>query len=432
MRLRSIGTLLLVLILGALVVYNGCAPQQQQTTEKTPEQLAAERDSIAKVNDREMRMARSFGYEKYNQGDWIKAREYFWKMEELDVTDKFNEWDRIYDTYLKTDQPDSAEIVLRMGLEEHPEDPYLNATLGFFLKAKQELEPALDLYLVALESEPENVEYLRKTAEIYEGLGQYEKAIETYERLLAVKPEDVPAKESLTSLVRSHRDPMEYIARLEEDVADNPDNIEKQAELVHAYQGQQMNEKVVAQADVVLAMDPTRKEVYRAKAKAQENLNRLDAAIATYKDLLEQYPEDHAAMLRIADNSRQLGQFNTARVWINRARSAAGGSLAEADYILGLTYESSGDRCSSSGLDYDDRLVFVIAYGLFNKAAGGDDYAIKERAQSRANYLEQFVPKKSDWFLNQTKELPQKDCYGWITPSWPEVGYIQTFLNRFE
>ena len=426
-----ISGILAVVIVSAMMLA-GCAVQQVETG-PTPEELAARQDSIAKANERELKIARMFAYDNLKQGNNMNARKYLWKVVELDVKDQYNDWARIYQTYIETNQTDSATIVLRMGLERHPEDPFLNSTLGFILKAQGQYQEALDLYLNAMQGDSANVDYHKKAAELYEQLDMPEQAIAEYETVVEMSPEDQDAKDKLTSLIRMHRDPAEYIARLEEDVANQPDNVDKRFELMTAYADQAQNENVVTQADELIALDPKLQEAHRRKAVALENLNRLDDAIATYKTMLEAFPEYNEARIRIADNYRLLDNFKQARNWVLEARKANGGTSWEADYILGQTYESSGDKCSGGrGLEFDDKLVYVVAYGLYQKAADGDNYDIKDKAQRKLNYLKQFVPAYSDWFMNQSKSMPGNSCYGWINSGWPEVGYIGTYLKQVE
>ena len=424
------GILAIVLVSAALLA--GCAVQQVETG-PTPEELAAQKDSIAKVNERELKISRMFAYDNLKQGNNLRAREYLWKVIELDVKDQYNDWARLYQTYIETNQTDSATIVLRMGLERHPEDPFLNSTLGFILKAQGQYDEALNLYLSAIKGDTSNVDYHKKAAELYEALNDPDNAIAEYEVVVGIAPEDQDAKDKLTGLIRRFRDPEEYIKRLEADVVNQPENVDKRLELLTAYAEQQLNEKVVAQADEIISLDPELREAYRRKAVALENLNDLSAAIATYKTLLEKFPDNNEPRFRIADNYRLLDQFQQSRNWVLEARKAAGGSSAEADFILGQVFESAGDKCSGGrGLEFDDKLVYVIAYGLYEKAANSDDYGVKDKASRKLTYLNQFVPQYSDWFMNQAKKIPTNSCYTWINSSWPEVGYIAGYLKRVE
>jgi tetratricopeptide (TPR) repeat protein len=431
MRVKVVGLVaLLVSLMIAAMMLGGCAAPQQ-AVEPTPEEVAARLDSIVKANERQLKITRMFAYDKLKTGETIKAREYLWKEIGLDVTNQYNDWDRLYQTYMETNQADSAQIILRMGLDRFPNDTFLNATLGFMLKTQGLNEEALGCYQMAIVAEPENVDYLKKEAELFESLDMWDEAIVGYEKIVGILPDDFEMKDRLTSLLREHRDPAEYLLHLEADVVAQPENIQKRQELIFVYIEQGINDKIVVQADAIIALDVTLRDAYMRKATAQENLNLLADAIATYKALLEQHADDNVVRLKIADNYRLLDRFIDARSWVLKARQSAGGTYPEADYVLAEIYESVGDACSAGrGLKYDDKIVYTMAYGLYTKAAAGDDYNYKDKAERKLTYLEQFVPGYSDWFMNQTKEMPSADCYTWIKASWSESKYIKKFLER--
>ncbi len=419
----------LILAFVAFTFIMGCVATTQM--EETATVDTAREDSLAEARrDSLLRLNRMFAYDKLRTRDWDNARRYLWQVVELDVNLEYNEWDRLYQTYTETGDHDSAQVVLRMGLEMFPSDAYLNATLGYYLKQTGQYAEAQGHYETAIESEADNTEYLRNLAEIYENQGMGIEAIATYRHLAELLPDDMEIQDRLTSVIREYQSPEEYLSALQQYVAENPEDLIKRQELLAAYVDQQMNEQVIAEADEIISRSPNDVNTYNAKAQAQLNLNQQRAAIATYEALLEVAPTNTHAMLQIADSHRNLGNFRTARTWIMRVREQDAGNDA-ATYMLGRIYESCADACTQGrGLEYDDKLVFIIAYGLFENAANGDDYTAREQANRRKQYMESFIPAYSDWFMNQSKELPQADCYGWINANWPEVRYIATFLNN--
>jgi tetratricopeptide (TPR) repeat protein len=422
----------MLVALVAAMILGGCAATQQET-QLSPEEQARIQDSIAKANERELKIARMFAYDKLKQNQWEEARKYLWKVVDLDVKHEYNDWARLYQAYMNTNQADSAQVILGMGIKYHPEDPFLTSTLGFMLKTQNNLDSALVLYQKAAEVDTENVEYRRKIAEIFEQMNRPEEALAAYEALLAIAPEDQEAKDKKAYLVRKFRDPEEYIALLEGEVKNNPEDVEKRMELLFAYSDQSSNEKVVEQANRIIELDDTRLQAYRSKAVAYENLGDYAKAIGAYDELLKANPDANDVRLRIADNYRLLGNWTKAREWLLNARKAAGGDLPEADYILGQTYEAASDKCSADrGLEYDDKLVLGIAYGLYKKAANSTDFVIQEKANRRISYFEtnKFIPQYSDWFMSQDKEMPARDCYGWIKAEWPEVNFLTQYLDE--
>lgn len=431
MHKRHLGYIAFTLSFVVAMGLSGCVAPVTMT-EPTPEEIAARQDSIAKANEFELRKNRSFAHENIKNKNWERAKPQLWKVVALDVKNEHNIWSRLYQVYTELGQTDSSIVVLQMGLEKFPDDPYLATTYGFFLKAQGKYEEALELYQRGLAEDPENLEFLRKEAELFESLDSFDEAIASYEKLLSASPDDQEAKDKLTNLLRQHRDPEEYIAHLEKDVEGEPENVQKRSDLILAYKDMSLSEKILVQADALIALDATMKDAYIWKAEALENLNRLNDAISTWSKLLEQYSDYNQARLSIADNFRLLNQFSKARTWVLKARKEASGKLAQADYILAQIFESCGDKNGSSPLKYDDKLVFVIAYGLYEKVAASDDYNVKSQAQARVANLGPFLPEKGDWFLNKSTTRPGKAEYKWINENWSEVKYIDTFLRRFK
>ncbi|MDP8208914.1 MAG: tetratricopeptide repeat protein [Candidatus Electryonea clarkiae] len=426
---NRIWVFIIIVSFGFIMIY-GCAAPQQVATGLTAEQIQAQQDSIAKANEKELRKWRMFAYDKVKEKNWEKAREYFWKVVKLDVKHQYNDWSRIYQTYTEMSDVDSARIVLRLGLEHHPDDAFLNSTLGFYLKTLSEYDAALEHYRAALKTESENVDYLIKEGELLELLGRGEEAIEVYEIVLKITPDNQEIKDRYTSLLREYRDPDEYLASLEADVAANPQDENKQMELVFAYADQGYNENIIMHVDMLLTIHPGKIDAINQKALALENLNKLSEAISAHEAVLAVEPENFRAMLRIADNYRLLNKYSTARTWVIKARNA-GDNPPEADFILAQVYESAGDACSQGrGLEFDDKLIFIIARELYGKATNGDDYNIKDRASSKYNNLKQYLPVYSDWFMNQTKKRPKNSCYGWVNSSWQEVKQIDNYLLK--
>lgn len=418
--------------MGAAMVLGGCAATQQ-VKQLSPEEQARIQDSIARVNERELKIARMFAYDKLKQNQWEEARKYLWKVVDLDVKHQYNDWSRLYQSYMNTNQADSAQVILGIGLQYFPNDVFLASTLGFMLKTQGDLDSSLTLYKRALEYDSANVEFMKKIAEIYEQKNEPDNAITAWESLLKVEPENQEAKDKLGYLIRKNRDPQEYIAHLVGEVANAPDDVEKRMELLFAYADQSENKKVIEQADKVIALDPGRLEAYRRRAVAFENLGDFRKAIEAYQQLLKQDAAANDVRLRIADNYRLIGSWTKARTWLLDAKKAAGGTLPEADYILGQVYETASDECSRDrGLEYDDKLVLAIAYGLYQKAANSTDFLIQEKANRRITYFEtnKFIPQYSDWFMAQDREMPVQDCFKWIQPDWPEVAFLGKYLEE--
>ncbi len=431
MSTRTWAPVSIYLLIIALVF--GCAAPQTMKVDTTEEAGAVDADSLAKI-DSLLKVRKSFAYSRIQIKDWEMAREHLLeilKYEEYDKDNKFNIWKWLYESYRQTGDIDSAIAILDLGLERYPEDAYLTASKGFFLKLQGMKEEALPYFEISTRVEPDNVKNLITLGELYEALNRGEDAITTYERVIALSPGNMGISDRITTLIRRFRNPEEYIAKLESDVTAAPDDITKRLDLMTAYADQQMNDKIVAQADEILKLDSGNLEAFNRKALALENLNRLPEAIRTYQALLGKHPDNYQATLRIADDYRLLGEYVQARLWVKKVNTS-GAPADEATYILGRVYEDAGDKCSGGVPKYDDKLTFIIALGLYQNAMKSSEYAVREMAERRLSALREFVPKYSDWFMNQSKTLPENGCYKWIKSGWQEVGYIAVFLKKIE
>lgn len=86
------------------------------------------------------------------------------------------------------------------GLAVNPWDPQLNADLGEALNNQGFIEPAEYSYQRAVKGEPNNKDYLRPLARLYEARSKYDEAIEVYTKLLRLDNLDGEARQKITSL----------------------------------------------------------------------------------------------------------------------------------------------------------------------------------------------------------------------------------------
>ena len=89
--------------------------------------------------------------------------------------------------------------------------------------------------------------------------------------------------------------------------------------------------------------------------------------------------------------------------------------------ILAKIYSASATS-GQEELRYNDKLVFLIAFGLYN-----DSNELSTAAKLKASGL---LPSKSDYFMNKDKLFPTGNNYNWINKDWEEVKYIKTYLEK--
>ena len=89
--------------------------------------------------------------------------------------------------------------------------------------------------------------------------------------------------------------------------------------------------------------------------------------------------------------------------------------------VLGNVYRAAA-ASGNEELKYDDKLVFLIAFDLYNKANEG---SIAAKLKTTG-----MIPSKSDHFMHKDILFPTNRKYKWINKDWDEVKYIKTYLDN--
>ncbi len=406
--------LLLLPLLILISCYTGYEDAGRQDEVDSARQQAI-RDSIAQANDYEMRKSRSFAFEYYKQKNYEQAKRYFITELELDVNHQFaRDYSMLADCYVRLGQADSALVTYEQGLALNPDDIYLHYALGLLLNNSNE-DAALEHYLFVTERAPDDPEYQEawlKIKDIYLGREEYELAIEVLDKLIELHPEDKSYQLEKDNILMQYFDPEDLIASLEESHARFPDDQDIARNLAEAYFQNTYYEKCLGVLAEMLATGERDPELLRLKASAQESLEQYDAAITTLKEVSGLLPDDAEVVCQIADLYRRQSKYETARVYVNKAKRITPG-YAHATFILGEIYENSADACTGAeGILFDDKLVYQLAREQFQKITG--DPRFGKRARNKVTFLEEFIPQKSDIFMNQGKDKPTKECYQWI------------------
>ncbi|MFQ5779510.1 MAG: tetratricopeptide repeat protein, partial [Nitrospiria bacterium] len=103
--------------------------------------------------------------------------------------------------YLKSDMPDEAILVLVDGIGRHPTYVSARIMLGKIYLEKKRIMEAKSEFERVIEINPENILAHKKLALIYQEAGQPQRAIDAYQKILAVDPSDKEIKALLAKLV---------------------------------------------------------------------------------------------------------------------------------------------------------------------------------------------------------------------------------------
>jgi len=427
-----------------LVLLLGCAAQyeivEEVTEEEGPQYTAAQVDSIVKFN-------RMFFWDYYKpmsqKGEFTvegcqRALSYFWQYVEYDTARRYNDFGQAAQCYIewsKSDgsKSDSARIVYEIGAKRYPDSDYLQNALGIIYKNRGELDKAEKHYIAAGKIDASKPEYIIPLTEIYQQKGQWQKAKEACEQVLKIDPSNTTIRDRLETILRDHFTPEEYIKAIKAKIELEPTNTDNRVKLARQYMNLGKNNEAKAAAEGALKIEGKNVEALEIYGEILDNLGDFNGAIEAYKRILNINSSRVDIILDVAVSYKNLKNYSSARSYILKALELSPGN-GMANLRFGEIYEASADQCSGGRqASYSDKLVFTIAYGLFEKAANSDDYNAKDNASRKMKYLEnnQILPQKPDWFMHQKEMAPSGDCYGWISEGWSEVQYIKQYLKKY-
>ncbi len=426
--------ILLVIAIITAGAFIGCAPPSTLDTGlvMTPEQRAAYEDSLRAEREKELKIIRSFAYSHYNNKNWTDAAKYYAELLEKDTDHKYPDYGKWAHCCIQMNVPaDSVKMVYTKGIDAYPEDAYLHASLGHILRTQGLLEEAAIQYEAAVRSNSEELDYQKTLAELYVRIDRPLEAIELYRGVLDKEPDNKNIAEVLQRLVQDHLSPEEYIKSLEEAIAQFPDDLDKKYDLAKAYSSMSRNDEALAQLERVIAVEPNNVRALEAMGDVQQNLRKYNAAVNSYLKILE-IEANPDIMVEVSNVYRELGSYTRARTYARKAL-AVNPKMGAAYISQAEIYRAAVDnKTKGKPLGYKDKLVFVVAYGLYLDALNTGDYSVMDKARNNKNYLKEskLIPVYSDWFMHQNvKDPTASGGYDWINMSWPEVRYIEKYLN---
>jgi len=210
--------------------------------------------------------------------------------------------------------------------------------------------------------------------------------------------------------------PDERIAFLEEQLVDDPENIELVSELFELYQDEEMRDKVYELAPRLMELDPSA-STYRLMAKMRLDDGDADAAIELYTESLEM-PDGKSAAREVHYNigvaEQELERYSRARSSYRRALNQDA-NYGPALIAIGDLYQTAVQGCGE--FEREDRAVYWLATDYFDRAAARDPN-VAIQARQRATSLRALYPTAEDKFFKDWKTgdkyTVDYGCYTWI------------------
>jgi len=418
MKTKSVSLIVMVVMLVTMVI-SACMPPQA-----TPEELAAmekaRKDSVRKANARYCMKHLSFATEYYKNKAYEDALYNYHKLFDYECVDEQmaqNVYVYMGNCYREMDNLDSAIIFYDQGLEIIPDNKYLWESKRFAYEMLGDDEAVLQTKIDMYAQFPDNKELGEEIAEAYISRGMYEEAIQMAEALL----ENDPGNKNLTNIIREGVEATggDVIGFLKSEYDSNPGNISNAQEYARELLATGETQSAITVLEGILKDSPEMTNIIKSLVQAYGEIGQTKDVITMLKKLNRANPNDIRIYFDMTEAYIADGQLKSAMTWASKALKADKNN-GQAYANRAAVYEAVAGKCSGATPDFDDKLVFLMAYEdyLTAKAKG------YHRATKKIDFLKEArIPQSGDWFFNRDdyvkggKAKPHKECYKWLNRS---------------
>jgi tetratricopeptide (TPR) repeat protein len=342
--------------------------------------------------------------------------------------------------YRSTEYVNKSIDEYKQAIQADPSSEYLSSQLVDLYAQVGRLNDAVREAEAVLEREPNNLEMRRVLGRIYRGYladpGQgklnedlLKRAIEQYEKIIAIDPKDTESHLHLGNLYRVSQDSVKAEAEFKKVIALDPEsedaltglaslyaelgdtngaiemlskvsqknsNSRILAALGAAYEQAGQNDKAAEALDKALQQDRNNLEVRRGLARNLLASEQYDKALEQFQVLARNDPQDAQNFLRIAQIYRQKRNFEQAHAALDKAAALAPGEMVEVPFNRVMLLEAEGkigeavttlekllEATAKTGgevtaRDRSNRAYFYEKLGMLER--GRENYAAADRA----------------------------------------------------
>jgi len=418
MKFKAISIITMAIMLFTMVL-SACMPPQA-----TAEELAAiekaRKDSVRKANARYCMKHLSFATEYYKNKAYPDALYNYKKLFEYECVDEQmaqNVYVYMGNSYRELDQLDTAMMFYDEGLAVIPQNKYLWENKLFTLKMMDDEDALLQAKVDMYAQFPEDDILGEEIAEDYITFSMYPEAIAVAEKILETNPDN----KNLRNIIRESIEAQGGDVRgfVEEEYNNNPENISNAQDYVRVLRDAGEDAKAIQVLEGILTISPGMTNIMKDLVEAYRALGETKTVISWLKKLNTANPEDVRIYFDMTQAYIEDGQLKSAMSWANKAINLDSQN-GQAYANRAAVYEAVGMGCAASVPDFDDKLVFMMAYEdyMTSKAKG------YFKATNKIDFLKEArIPQSGDWFFNRDeyvkggKAKPKKECYKWLNRS---------------
>ncbi len=348
------------------------------------------------------------------------AIKYYWKVIQNDKDGLLKvSYSRLTDSYRKLGRPDSALVVVQLGLKKHSQSATLHYMAGQLWKASSTPECAVPHYQFLAQQPGLDADTRKRYWAVLVNLYlqmEDERCVDAQQEIVNLDPQNAQEATRLAQLMEQFG--FDAIEALETAWRINPQDPGSARRYGVAVYERGEYQKAVPAFQQVIDQSPENIEARSYLARSYEGLDQLKMAASLYRDILALKPNSINSLCALASVHGRQGQFARARLLINKAIKADP-TAGLPHMVMGEIYENAVTRCNRSrdteGYSYDDKLVFELAIREYGKAATKDPN-YRGQGQRRVRDLAPLKRTIEDKHMHQ-RDTIKDPCYAWIGKS---------------
>ncbi len=395
---------------------------------------------LSQGNDAEAAKNWSLFFEYHKNGDYATAAPYGWNVIQLSparfktvytkLAECYYNFAQQADTTTRTAFADTMIIIYDIGIKNIPDrNSALWLSRGYALAnyfQGRDFE-AIESYERALkEDSATDFAYFDQLGLLYrkhmeENPSFKAKAVELYRTQKERDPNNPLIIERLKSLIS---DPQELINLAEQDLKNDPENLEKIWNVAQAFIEAEQFGGAESHLRKLVKKSAKNANYWNELAKVLQRETKYKQAIDAYEEALKLNPALRENLLNITICYRMMKNYTAARSTALKAAQKEKG-WGRPYMEIGELYKAAVEACvrdTKDGdwakLDIDDKLVYRLAQEAYARARR-DDPSLANEANQRINELSTLVPTREDIFFHKGRIVNDRmkiggDCYDWI------------------
>ncbi|MEX2117457.1 MAG: tetratricopeptide repeat protein [Bacteroidota bacterium] len=395
---------------------------------------------FAQANDVEAAKNWSLFFEYHKNADYATAAPYGWKVIQLSparfktvynkLAECYYNFSQHADTTVRIAYADTMIMIYDLGLKNIPDrNSQLWLTRGYALTnyfQGRDLE-AIESYEKGLTEDPKaDFAYFDQLGRLYrkhmeENPSFRIKAIDLYRAQKERDPNNPLILERLKSLIS---DPQELINLAEQDLKNDPENLEKIWNAAQAYIDAEQYGGAEDHLRKLVKKSAKNANYWNELAKVLQREARYKQAIDAYEEALKLNPALRENLLNITVCYRMMRNYTAAKSTAMKALQKEKG-WGRPHMEIGEIYKAAVEACirNTKGgdwakMDIDDKLVYKLAQDAFSRAKSVES-SLSNEANQRINELSTLVPSREDIFFHKGRIVNGRmkiggDCYSWI------------------